>query len=79
MSSTFSGIVSLGPLSDTAAIKRLDDMFHGNCRLIADRDTLHPVAWSEEPGFRVGQVLCETYWLDPFTNQVGLYNLNLCD
>ena len=64
LSFLLAGVVVLGPHSECVMPPRVEAIQSGNMSVIPDLNTLHPVPWMGMGKYKIGELLCETYWLD---------------
>ena len=54
--------LGLGPGCEILEFSEVAAMSFGNMKLIPCPDTLHALPWVTQEKFRVGEILCETFW-----------------
>ena len=50
-------------MSEVMTLPEVEDRSHGNASLLVDPNTLRSVPWAGSGSYKVGEVLCESYWI----------------
>jgi len=58
--------IGLGPCSEVLQFKEVLEVNFGNAILRPIPGTLHPLPWAAEGKHRIGEVLCESFWMPPY-------------
>lgn len=62
----FAGFLAAGTRCDIAPLDEVCSMNFGNCAVRPMPGTLRPLPWAANGKHRVGEVLCETFWMKPY-------------
>ena len=60
------GIVGLGPRSEIARHREVLETNSSNAIVRPMPSTLHALPWAAAGKYRIGEVLCETFWIPPY-------------
>lgn len=56
-------MIGLGPRSEVPILKQVEELHHGNMTALPEPGTLHAIPWAGAGKYNVGEVLCETHWI----------------
>ncbi|CAH1779733.1 unnamed protein product [Owenia fusiformis] len=58
----YAGTMAANPLSEVPAIPRVMELGHPDAILVPQPGTFHELPWAANGKYKMGEVLCETYW-----------------